>query len=202
MKWIEALKQWNSQKDMWCIPRKGTKEYDEVKAIMTSDKPKEQPKEVKKQTEKEMKEMERMGAEDFDVKTPVKKTINKKSEKTEKVKKESKKSIKKQMEEAKKAKEEEEEKIETEKRLAEKQEEIERIYATGIIPVMKQNPDKTYNIEEGKYYFNKPNGSLYVAEVYGNAPLSPWYISPYDKEFSKYMSRRGYDYKYEKYFRN
>jgi hypothetical protein len=34
MKWIEALKQWNADKDTWCIPRKGTKEYLEVMAIM------------------------------------------------------------------------------------------------------------------------------------------------------------------------
>ena len=37
MKWIDALKKWNSQKgnsDAWCIPKKGTKEYDKVKGIM------------------------------------------------------------------------------------------------------------------------------------------------------------------------
>jgi len=32
--WIEALKKWNAGKPAWCIPRKGSKEYDEVKAIM------------------------------------------------------------------------------------------------------------------------------------------------------------------------
>lgn len=33
MKWIEALKKWNEGSSKWCIPRKGTKEYEEVMAI-------------------------------------------------------------------------------------------------------------------------------------------------------------------------
>jgi len=37
MKWIEALKQYNSGKGMWCIPKKGTTEYFEVRALMNSD---------------------------------------------------------------------------------------------------------------------------------------------------------------------
>ena len=54
MKWIEALKQWNAGKSGWCIPRKGTKEHAEVKAMMgpaapkaakAVRKPKEEPKE-------------------------------------------------------------------------------------------------------------------------------------------------------------
>jgi hypothetical protein len=33
--WITALKAWNTKKGgSWCVPRKGTKEYDEVKAMM------------------------------------------------------------------------------------------------------------------------------------------------------------------------
>lgn len=44
MKWIEALKQWNADKDTWCIPRKGTKEFLEVMAIM---KPPAEPQPVK-----------------------------------------------------------------------------------------------------------------------------------------------------------
>jgi len=28
--WIKALKQWNTGKSMWCVPKKGTKEYDEI----------------------------------------------------------------------------------------------------------------------------------------------------------------------------
>lgn len=33
--WIDALKKWNAGKDMWCLPKKGTKDYDEVKALMS-----------------------------------------------------------------------------------------------------------------------------------------------------------------------
>ena len=34
--WITALKAWNakSKKGTWCVPRKGTKEYDEVRSMM------------------------------------------------------------------------------------------------------------------------------------------------------------------------
>ena len=39
MKWIEALKVYNQGKGSWCIARKGTPEYDEVKRIMNSSKP-------------------------------------------------------------------------------------------------------------------------------------------------------------------
>ena len=38
MKWIEALKKFNSGKGEWCVPRKGTREYDEVMSIMNSGK--------------------------------------------------------------------------------------------------------------------------------------------------------------------
>lgn len=32
--WVAALKEWNARKGgCWCIPRKGTAEYEEVKAI-------------------------------------------------------------------------------------------------------------------------------------------------------------------------
>ena len=35
--WIEALKVWNGKRNvgMWCVPKKGSQEYDEVIAIMT-----------------------------------------------------------------------------------------------------------------------------------------------------------------------
>jgi hypothetical protein len=33
MTWIEALRKWNSSKKTWCIPKKGTREYEEVLAI-------------------------------------------------------------------------------------------------------------------------------------------------------------------------
>jgi hypothetical protein len=34
MRWIDALKQWNSGQGKWCIPKKGTEDYDAVRAIM------------------------------------------------------------------------------------------------------------------------------------------------------------------------
>lgn len=40
MSWISAVKQWNEGKDAWCIPRKGSPAYNEVKAIMDGSKPK------------------------------------------------------------------------------------------------------------------------------------------------------------------
>ena len=40
MKWIDALKVYNAGK-IWCVPRKGTPEYDEVKKIMNRTKPEE-----------------------------------------------------------------------------------------------------------------------------------------------------------------
>ena len=35
--WLEALKAWNEKKDVWCIPKRGTKAYNEVIAIMEDD---------------------------------------------------------------------------------------------------------------------------------------------------------------------
>ena len=34
MKWIEALKKFNTGKGEWCVPRKGTREHKEVLSIM------------------------------------------------------------------------------------------------------------------------------------------------------------------------
>jgi hypothetical protein len=34
---MQALKIWNQGKEMWCIPKKGTEEYDEVIAIMENN---------------------------------------------------------------------------------------------------------------------------------------------------------------------
>jgi len=31
--WMQALKIWNKDHDQWCVPRRGSKEYDEVKKI-------------------------------------------------------------------------------------------------------------------------------------------------------------------------
>ena len=31
--WIQALKIWNKDHNQWCVPRKGSKEYDEVEKI-------------------------------------------------------------------------------------------------------------------------------------------------------------------------
>ncbi len=42
MKWLEALKEWNAKmnKGVWKIPKKGTKEYDQVKKLMNKGKKK------------------------------------------------------------------------------------------------------------------------------------------------------------------
>ena len=34
MNWIQALKEWNSGKDKYCIPRKGSPDYEEVRELM------------------------------------------------------------------------------------------------------------------------------------------------------------------------
>ena len=47
MRWVEALKIWNAEHNpgKWCVAKKGSPEYDAVKAIMNRDKPKkEEPK--------------------------------------------------------------------------------------------------------------------------------------------------------------
>lgn len=47
--WITALKKFNEGKGTWCLPKKGTKEYDEVRALMVSKPSKEAPKEAPKE---------------------------------------------------------------------------------------------------------------------------------------------------------
>ena len=34
--WTDALKKWNTGKSLWCVPRKGTKEYAEVMRLMSA----------------------------------------------------------------------------------------------------------------------------------------------------------------------
>lgn len=34
MRWIDALREWNAGAGKWCIPKKGTEEYDAVRALM------------------------------------------------------------------------------------------------------------------------------------------------------------------------
>lgn len=34
MRWIDALKEWNAGSAKWCIPKKGTEDYDAVRALM------------------------------------------------------------------------------------------------------------------------------------------------------------------------
>ena len=38
-KWLDALKQFNQGKTEWCIPKKGSAEYEQVKGIMTGETP-------------------------------------------------------------------------------------------------------------------------------------------------------------------
>lgn len=58
MRWVDALKQWNAGSGKWCIPRKGTEEYDAVRAIMgpKAEKAPKAPKELKGKAEKAPKE--------------------------------------------------------------------------------------------------------------------------------------------------
>jgi flagellar biosynthesis GTPase FlhF len=56
MKWIEALKQYNAGKS-WCVPRKGTPEYDEVKKIMNRTKPEEVEKRNVERREKSLEQL-------------------------------------------------------------------------------------------------------------------------------------------------
>ena len=43
--WIEALKEYNASKGMWCLPKKGSEEYKEVMAIVSRKKAGKQAKE-------------------------------------------------------------------------------------------------------------------------------------------------------------
>lgn len=40
MRWIDALKEWNTGSGKWCIPKKGTEAYDAVRALMGEKEPK------------------------------------------------------------------------------------------------------------------------------------------------------------------
>ena len=37
MKWVEALKIYNSNRGMWCVPKKGTDDYNDVMKIMKGE---------------------------------------------------------------------------------------------------------------------------------------------------------------------
>ena len=55
--WIQALKKWNESNDgSWCVPRKDSQAYDEVKAIMTGEEKKKEKKEKKVKKVKPKKE--------------------------------------------------------------------------------------------------------------------------------------------------
>jgi len=45
--WVVALKEFNKNKSIWCIPKKGTKEYNEVRKIMDNMDTKKKVKEKK-----------------------------------------------------------------------------------------------------------------------------------------------------------
>ncbi len=53
MRWIDALKEWNAGSAKWCIPKKGTEDYDAVRALMGPKAEKE--KKVKAEAPKEAK---------------------------------------------------------------------------------------------------------------------------------------------------
>ena len=54
--WLVALKEYNKNKNKWCIPKKGSKEYDEVRKIMDKKETKEKKSKEKKPKEKKLKE--------------------------------------------------------------------------------------------------------------------------------------------------
>jgi len=61
MRWVDALKEWNKDKQTWCIPRKGTKEYNEVMAIRgITEKKKSKVVAIKELTEEEKKRVEEL----------------------------------------------------------------------------------------------------------------------------------------------
>mgnify|MGYP001547179359 CR=1 FL=1 len=66
--WLIALKEYNKNKDKWCIPKKGSKEYNEVIKNMNKIGKKEtkekKPKEKKQTKEKKLKEED---PDDYDV---------------------------------------------------------------------------------------------------------------------------------------
>lgn len=52
--WLIALRKWNEGKGSWAMPKKGSKEYEEVRGLMgKGETPKDVPKEAPKETPKE-----------------------------------------------------------------------------------------------------------------------------------------------------
>lgn len=52
MNWVQALKEWNKGRDTYCIPKKGTNEYNQVKKLMGSGAPAEPTKWIQEATKK------------------------------------------------------------------------------------------------------------------------------------------------------
>ena len=63
--WIESLKKWNEGKGTWCIPRKGSEAYMEVRALMNPGEEPAIPKKAPK-VPAEIREMIRNAKEDYD----------------------------------------------------------------------------------------------------------------------------------------
>lgn len=57
--WITALREFNFEKGMWCIPRKGSKEMGEVRAIMRGDKKSEKAESPKQLSEELIKKVKK-----------------------------------------------------------------------------------------------------------------------------------------------
>jgi hypothetical protein len=64
--WHQALKQWNGTKDKWCIPRKGTAEHAEVRALMGVAKKKSKKSTKPKKSTKTTKSKKTAGEEYYD----------------------------------------------------------------------------------------------------------------------------------------
>lgn len=60
MSWVSALKEWNTGKGTWCIPKKGTTEHGEVLAIIERKKRAASPASVPQKTKEELDEDKRV----------------------------------------------------------------------------------------------------------------------------------------------
>ena len=54
--WITALKQYNVGKDKWCIPKKGSDDYNKIMGGVKSNKKEDKQQKTKQPTQKEIEE--------------------------------------------------------------------------------------------------------------------------------------------------
>ncbi len=66
MKWMDALKMWNSQREKWTIPKKGTDGYKECRALMDGEKPDLKPSKKASKKASKKKSSKKSETKDFD----------------------------------------------------------------------------------------------------------------------------------------